>query len=60
MLLSRRLKFGFGFNLFTGLNTLKQAVTAPIKHFKAATESSGTEYSIQTNLTAEGFDEVSS
>ena len=52
MLLSHRLKFDFDFNLFTGLNTLKQAVTAPIKHLKAANEPSGNEYSIQTNLTA--------
>lgn len=60
MLLARRLKFGLSFNIFNSMRNLKEAVLAPKKHIKAAIESTGNEYSIQTNLTAEGFDEVSS
>lgn len=60
MLLTRRLRFGFGFNILNGLKNLKSAVLAPRKHLKALVEPSGIEYSVQTNLTAEGFDEVSS
>ena len=59
MLLSRRLRFGFGFNLYSSWNNIKQAISAPKKHVKALLEPTGNEYSIQTNLTADGFDEVS-
>ena len=60
MLLSGRLRFNFGFNLYNSWNNIKQAIKAPKKHAKALFEPSGNEYSIQTNLTADGFDEVSS
>jgi hypothetical protein len=56
MLLAHRLKSGFSFNIFNTLRNVKEAVLAPKKHIKAAIESSGNEYSQQTNLTAEGFD----
>lgn len=60
MLLAHRLKFGFSFNILNTIRNVKEAVLAPKKHIKAAIESTGNEYSQQTNLTAEGFDEVSS
>jgi len=58
MILARKLKFGF--NILNSFRSLKEAVLAPTKHIKSALEPSGLEYSTQTNLTAEGFDEVSS
>ena len=60
MLLARRLRFGMSFNIFNSLHSLKEAVIAPRKHLKSLFEPTGNEYSTQTNLTAEGFDEVSS
>lgn len=60
MLLARKLKFGFSFNILNAVRNLKEAVLAPKKHIKALVEPSGNEYSVQTNLTTEGFDEVSS
>jgi hypothetical protein len=56
MLLASKLRFGFGFNILNAVRNLKEAVIAPRKHLKAAFEPSGVEYSVQTNLTAEGFD----
>ncbi|CAM6004690.1 unnamed protein product [Sphagnum balticum] len=58
MMLSNRLKFGF--NILNALRSVREAVTAPRKHLKSLFEPAGLEYSVQTNLTAEGFDEVSS
>ena len=60
MLLAHRLKFGFSFNIFNTLRNVKETILAPKKHIKAAIEATGNEYSQQINLTAEGFDEVSS
>lgn len=60
MLLSRRLKFGMSFDIFGTIRNAKEAFLAPRKHIKAFMEPSGSEHSIQTNLTADGFDEVSS
>jgi uncharacterized Zn-finger protein len=60
MILARRLGFGFSFNILNTVRNLKEAVVAPRKHLKAYLEPSGIEHSVQTNLTAEGFDEVSS
>jgi hypothetical protein len=60
MLLARKLRFGMSFNILNTLQNLKEAVVAPRKHLKSLFEPTGNEYSIQTNLTAEGFDEVSS
>ena len=56
MLLARRLKFGFSYNILNTIRNMKEAVTAPKKHLKAIFEPSGLEYSTQLNLTAEGFD----
>lgn len=52
MLLAQKLKFAFSFNILNSIRNLKDAVTAPIKHLKIHTESSGVENSVQTNLTA--------
>lgn len=56
MLLARKLKFGMSFNILNTFRNIKEAVLAPKKHLKSMFEPSGTEYSVQTNLTAEGFD----
>jgi hypothetical protein len=55
-MLLRKLKFGLSFNVLNTFRNIKEAVVAPRKHLKALFEPSGNEYSIQTNLTAEGFD----
>jgi hypothetical protein len=52
MLLSQRLRFGLSFNIFNSIHNVKEALLAPRKHIKAAIESTGNEYSQQTNLTA--------
>lgn len=60
MILARRLGYGMSFNILNSLRSLKEAAIAPRKHIKSFLEPSGIEHSVQTNLTAEGFDEVSS
>lgn len=60
MLLSKVIKKSFSFNLLKTLKEVKDAIQAPIKHIKAATEPTGNYYSVQTNTTEEAFDEVSS
>lgn len=47
-----------GFNLVAGLNRLGESIKAPIKHVKRAIEPSAVNYSVMTNTTEEGFDEV--
>lgn len=51
MLLSKTIKRSFSFNLLKTLKEVKDAIRAPIKHIKAATEPTGNYYSVQTNTT---------
>jgi len=59
-MLAQRIKKTFSFNILRTFRELKETLRAPIKHIKAATEPTGTYYSVQTNTTEEAFDEVSS
>lgn len=55
-MLTRTIKRAFSFNIMNTLKELKDAVKAPLKHIKAATEPAGNYYSVQTNTTEEAFD----
>lgn len=57
-MLTRTIKQCFSFNILNALSNLKEVAKAPIKHIKAFTEPAGNYYSVQTNVTEEGFDEV--
>ncbi len=58
-MLTKTIKRAFSFNILNTLKELKDAVRAPLKHIKAATEPAGNYYNVQTNTTEEAFDEVS-
>lgn len=59
-MLTKTLKYNFAFNILNAFKGIKEAIKAPVKHIKAATEPAGPYYSVQTNTTEEAFDEVSS
>lgn len=56
MLLSRRLRFGFAFNLLKLVDGVQAAIRAPVKHLKSFLEPSGVNYNPQTNTTEEAYD----
>lgn len=57
-MLTKALRYNFGFNILSAFKGIKEAIKAPIKHIKSSNEPVGINYSTQTNLTAEAFDEV--
>jgi hypothetical protein len=57
-MLTSKICYNFSFDIQKAFKGIKLALTSPIKHIKSITEPTGTNYHAQTNLTAEGFDEV--
>jgi hypothetical protein len=47
-MLTRTIKQAFSFNIVNALKDLKNAIRAPVKHIKAATEPTGNYYSVKT------------
>jgi len=56
LMLTKAIKYSFGFNILNAFRGIKEAVTAPVKHVKSALEPTGQNYSVQTNTTSEAFD----